>query len=208
MLQAFLNAFKIQDLRRKILFTFGVIAVYRFGTFIPTPGIDGAQLAMFFENIKRTQGGTLFGVMNLFSGGALDRLTIFALGIMPYISSSIIMQLLTVVIPALEKLRSMLFENGVLFLSTPNASHWVESYLTDPEKRPAFYGHVRAHNPSSLCGVLRMYGLGGELRSTEWGAVFLARVQRTDASTSPINWRMMSTMMARSCSVRSSSSLE
>jgi preprotein translocase subunit SecY len=104
MLQAFANTFKIPDLRNKILFTFGIIAVYRLGTFIPTPGIDGAKLAMFFENIARTQGGTLFGVMNLFSGGAMHRLTIFALGIMPYISSSIIMQLLTVVIPQLEKL--------------------------------------------------------------------------------------------------------
>ena len=104
MLQAFANTFKIPDLRKKILITFGVIAVYRLGTFIPTPGIDGVKLAVFFENLSRTQGGTLFGVMNLFSGGAIHRLTIFALGIMPYISSSIIMQLLTVVIPALEKL--------------------------------------------------------------------------------------------------------
>src|SRR3989338_582920 len=104
MLQAFANTFKIPDLRKKILITFGVIAVYRLGTFIPTPGIDGVKLAAFFDNLAQTQGGTLFGVMNLFSGGAVQRLTIFALGIMPYISSSIIMQLLTVVIPALEKL--------------------------------------------------------------------------------------------------------
>ena len=104
MFQAFANSFKIPDLRKKILITFGIIAVYRLGTFIPTPGIDGAKLSVFFENLARNQGGTLFGVMNLFSGGAIHRLTIFALGIMPYISSSIIMQLLTVVIPALEKL--------------------------------------------------------------------------------------------------------
>ncbi len=104
MLQAFADTFKIPDLRKKILITFAVIAVFRFGTFIPTPGIDGAKLAQFFDNLARTQGGNLFGVMNLFSGGAIHRLTIFALGIMPYISSSIIMQLLTVVIPSLEKL--------------------------------------------------------------------------------------------------------
>jgi len=104
MLRAFADTFKIPDLRKKILITFGVIAVYRLGTFIPTPGIDGAKLSQFFDNLARTQGGNLFGVMNLFSGGAIHRLTIFALGIMPYISSSIIMQLLTVVIPALEKL--------------------------------------------------------------------------------------------------------
>ncbi|HTL71442.1 MAG TPA: preprotein translocase subunit SecY [Candidatus Eisenbacteria bacterium] len=104
MLQAFANTFKIPDLRKRLLITFGIIAVYRLGTFIPTPGINGANLSLFFENLARTQGGTLFGVMNLFSGGAIHRLTIFALGIMPYISSSIIMQLLTVVIPQLEKL--------------------------------------------------------------------------------------------------------
>ncbi len=104
MLQAFANTFKIPDLRKKILITFGIIAVYRLGTFIPTPGINGANLAVFFENMSRTQGSTLFGVMNLFSGGAIHRLTIFALGIMPYISSSIIMQLLTVVIPQFEKM--------------------------------------------------------------------------------------------------------
>ena len=104
MLSAFANTFRIPDLRKKILITLGLIAVYRFGTFIPTPGIDGAKLALFFDNLTRTQGNNLFGVMNLFSGGAIHRLTIFALGIMPYISSSIIMQLLTVVIPQLEKL--------------------------------------------------------------------------------------------------------
>ncbi len=104
MLQAFANAFKIPDLRKKILVTLSLIAVFRLGTFIPTPGIDGAKLSLFFENLARTSGGTLFGVMNLVSGGAIHRLTIFALGIMPYISSSIIMQLLTVVIPAFEKL--------------------------------------------------------------------------------------------------------
>ena len=81
-----------------------LIAVYRVGTYIPTPGVDGARLAVFFGNLARSQGGALFGIMNMFSGGAISRLTIFALGIMPYISSSIILQLLTAVIPALEKL--------------------------------------------------------------------------------------------------------
>ena len=104
MLQAFADSLKIPDLRKKILITFGILAVYRLGTFIPIPGIDGAKLAAFFDNLSRSQGNNLFGVMNLFSGGAIHRLTIFALGIMPYISSSIIMQLLTVVIPSLEKL--------------------------------------------------------------------------------------------------------
>ncbi len=104
MIGAFANLFKIPDLKRKILITAGLIAVYRVGAFIPTPGIDGAKLAMFFENIAKTQGGTLFGMINMFSGGAIQRLTIFALGIMPYISASIILQLLTAVVPYLERL--------------------------------------------------------------------------------------------------------
>ena len=104
MLESVSNIFRIPDLKKKILFTFGLVAIYRVGAFVPTPGIDGAKLAQFFDNIARTQGGTLFGIMNMFSGGAMQRLTIFALGIMPYISASIILQLLTTVIPALERL--------------------------------------------------------------------------------------------------------
>ena len=104
MFEAIVNIFKIPDLKRKILFTLGLIAVFRIGAFVPTPGIDGLKLAQFFDNIARTQGGTLFGIMNMFSGGAMRRLTIFALGIMPYISASIILQLLTTVVPVLERL--------------------------------------------------------------------------------------------------------
>ncbi len=104
MLQALANLFKIPDLKKKLLFTLGIIVIYRLGAYIPTPGIDGSKLAQFFDNIAQTQGGTLFGIMNMFAGGAMSRLTIFALGIMPYISASIILQLLTAVIPALEKL--------------------------------------------------------------------------------------------------------
>jgi preprotein translocase subunit SecY len=104
MLNAFRNVFKIPDLKKKIFFTLGLILVYRLGAFIPTPGIDSSKLAIFFARVAEQQGGTIFGIMNMFSGGAIQRLTIFALGIMPYISASIIMQLLTVVIPHLEKL--------------------------------------------------------------------------------------------------------
>ena len=81
-----------------------IVGIYRFGCHIPTPGINGSALAQFFDNLARSQTNTLFGIMSMFTGGALERLTIFALGIMPAISASIIMQLLTVVIPALEKL--------------------------------------------------------------------------------------------------------
>ena len=101
MIEGFQNAFKIPELKKRILFTLGILAVYRVGAHIPTPGIDGQALAAFFEQTQ----GTLLGFFDMFSGGALSRLSIFALGIMPYISASIIMQLLTVVIPHLEKLK-------------------------------------------------------------------------------------------------------
>ena len=100
MFEGFQNAAKIADLRHRLLFTFGMLAVYRIGVAIPTPGIDGQALAVFFEQAA----STVFGLVNLFSGGALERFSIFALGIMPYISASIILQLLTVVVPTLERL--------------------------------------------------------------------------------------------------------
>ena len=99
-LQSFQNIFKIPELKRRLLITFGLLAAYRIGAHVPTPGIDGNALAQFFDQLQ----GTLLGMVDLFSGGNLRRLTVFALGIMPYISASIILQLLTVVIPALERL--------------------------------------------------------------------------------------------------------
>jgi len=94
------NIFKIPELKHRILVTLGLLAVYRIGAHIPTPGIDGVALAEFFQQAQ----GTLLGFFDMFAGGALLRMTIFALGIMPYISASIIIQLLTVVIPHLERL--------------------------------------------------------------------------------------------------------
>ncbi len=99
-LSGFKNVFKIPELKSRILFTLGMLAVYRVGAHIPTPGINGEELSIFLNE----QGGALMGFFDMFSGGALSRVTIFALGIMPYISASIIIQLLTVVIPALGKL--------------------------------------------------------------------------------------------------------
>jgi preprotein translocase subunit SecY len=99
-LQSFRNIFRIEELKRRVLITLGLLAAYRLGAHVPTPGIDGHALAQFFDQVQ----GTLLGMVDLFSGGNLRRLTIFALGIMPYISASIILQLLTVVIPALERL--------------------------------------------------------------------------------------------------------
>ncbi len=100
MLQSFADIFKIPELKRRILFTLGILAVFRIGVAIPTPGIDAEALRAFFE----TQKQTLFGFLDMFSGGALSRFSIFSLGIMPYINASIIMSLLQTVVPYLEKL--------------------------------------------------------------------------------------------------------
>ena len=94
------NMFRIPELRKRLLFTLGILGVYRLGIFVTTPGVD--RVAM--RRVVQSSGG-LLGLFNLFSGGALEQLSIFALGIMPYISASIILQLLTVVIPALEKMQ-------------------------------------------------------------------------------------------------------
>jgi preprotein translocase subunit SecY len=98
---ALLNSGKFSELKSRLLFVLGAILVYRLGTFMPVPGIDPAALAIMFEQQK----GTIFDMINMFSGGALERLSVFALGIMPYISASIIMQLLTVVHPRLAQLK-------------------------------------------------------------------------------------------------------
>src|SRR5467141_2509524 len=95
------NIFRIPDLRKRILFTLGLLAVYRLGGHIPTPGVNADKLQQFFEQNR----GTFLGFVDLFSGGQLRRLTIFALGIMPYITASIILQLLTVVYEPLAKLQ-------------------------------------------------------------------------------------------------------
>jgi len=94
------NIFSIPELRRRILFTLGMLAVYRVGCHIPTPGVDAQVLAKFFEGTE----GTLLGMVSAFTGGALKRMTVFALGIMPYISASIILQLLTVVFEPVERM--------------------------------------------------------------------------------------------------------
>jgi preprotein translocase subunit SecY len=101
MLEKFANIFRIPDLRKRVLFTLGLLAVYRLGSFIPTPGINADLLAQFFNQ----NSGSLLGLGDLFTGGNLRRLTIFALGIMPYITASIIFQLLTVIYEPLAKLQ-------------------------------------------------------------------------------------------------------
>ena len=102
MLTAFRNAFRIHDLRNKILFTLFIFVLYRFGTTVPVPGVD-LDAIKEFTDAATTSG--FVGLLNLFSGGALTRLSVFALGIMPYITASIILQLLAVVIPKLQALQ-------------------------------------------------------------------------------------------------------
>src|SRR5437660_12903502 len=100
-LQAVSNLFRIEDLRKRVMFTLAMLAVYRIGAHIPTPGINSDVLQAYFQQAQ----GSALGIFDLFSGGTLKRLTIFALGIMPYITSSIILQLMTVVFPYLERLQ-------------------------------------------------------------------------------------------------------
>ena len=102
MLGGLAAAFRTPDLRKKILFTLGLLAIYRLGAVIPTPGVDYSAIQKCVEVV---QDNSLYGLINLFSGGALLQLSIFALGIMPYITASIIIQLLVVVIPRLEALK-------------------------------------------------------------------------------------------------------
>jgi len=98
--KSYQNIFKLPELKKKLLITLALLCVYRIGVAVPTPGIDGAALQSFFDGAS----GTLFSMFNMFSGGALERFSIFALGIMPYISASIIIELMTVVVPYLEQL--------------------------------------------------------------------------------------------------------
>jgi preprotein translocase subunit SecY len=100
MVESFKNVFAIPDLRRRVLYTLAILAVYQIGNYVPTPGVNKEALALLAEQTR----GTMFGLYDMFTGGNLSRVTIFALGIMPYISASIILQLLTVVWPYLERL--------------------------------------------------------------------------------------------------------
>ena len=102
MIATILGAFRIGEIRNKVLFTFGILALYRLGAYIPAPGINSSAVKQIQNNFG---GNSILGLLNLFSGGGLGRIAIFALGIMPYITASIILQLLTVVVPSLEKLQ-------------------------------------------------------------------------------------------------------
>src|SRR6201995_2532412 len=101
MIATILGAFRVRDIRGKILFTAAILALYRLGTHIPAPGVNSSAVNAIQQNFG---GNSILGLLNLFSGGGLGRIALFALGIMPYITASIILQLLTVVVPSLEKL--------------------------------------------------------------------------------------------------------
>jgi preprotein translocase subunit SecY len=102
MLQTILNSFTVAEIRKKLIFTAGILALYRLGAYIPSPGVDAQAIK---DGVNNVGGSNILGFLNLFSGGSLSRLSLFALGIMPYITASIILQLLTVVVPSLERLQ-------------------------------------------------------------------------------------------------------
>ncbi|HEY2439103.1 MAG TPA: preprotein translocase subunit SecY, partial [Solirubrobacteraceae bacterium] len=102
MISTILGAFRVGEIRTKVLFTAGILALYRLGVYIPAPGINSTAVNSIQKNLG---GNSILGLLNLFSGGGLGRIAIFALGIMPYITASIILQLLQVVVPSLEKLQ-------------------------------------------------------------------------------------------------------
>ena len=164
MFQSLSNAMKIPEVRNRILFTLGMIIVFRIGTHIPTPGVDGAQLINILP-----QDSEVFNFFNMFSGGALRRFSIFALGIAPYINSSIIMQLLVYVIPKLEHLAKEEGEEG---------RKTINQYTR--------YGTV-------LIGALQAFGISfmleryGCVLNPGWGFKLMAVITLT-AGTSFIMW--------------------
>lgn len=174
MLAQFANIFKIPELRKRLWFTLGLLFVFRMGCFIPTPGIDGTQLAMFFKELTSRQGNNLFGLMNMFTGGAMNRCTIFALGIMPYISASIIIQLLTAVIPYLEKLAkegqagqkkiNQLTRYGTVILALFQAC-FISLWLENPDR---FNGRIIVAHPGWPFRILTMITLAAGTTFIMW----------------------------------------
>src|SRR3972149_4666732 len=105
MFSAFLNSWKIPELRKRILFTLGIVAIARVGANIPCPGVDPTPLTTYLAEVQKQAGGGILALADMFTGGALQQCAVFALGIMPYITASIIMMMLTAVLPSLERLK-------------------------------------------------------------------------------------------------------
>ena len=151
LLSSLRNVINIPDLRTRLLFMLGLLAVYRMGSWIPTPGVDTLALQQLFEQ----QAGTIFGFLDIFSGGNLSRLSIFALGIMPYITASIILQLLTVVWPYLERLS----KEGQLGSKEDHPVHALSYRRPGPVSElrhitgPAADGFRSSHCPQSRVGL-------------------------------------------------------
>src|SRR4051794_13624350 len=164
--EAFANIFRVPDLRKRVMFTLGLLAVYRLGSHVPTPGIHLDRWTEFFNRSS----GTIFGFFDLFAGGNIRRLTVFALGIMPYITASIILQLLTVVVPTLEKLQ----KEGEL--GRRKITQWTR-YLTVGLSIIQSFGIAQ--------GLQSMQG--GIVVNPGWGFVFLTIISLT-TGTAFIMW--------------------
>ena len=146
MISTILGAFRVGEIRNKVLFTALVLALYRLGTHIPAPGINSSAVNAIQKNFG---GSNILGLLNLFSGGGLGRIAIFALGIMPYITASIILQLLTVVVPSLEKLQKDLND--------------IQAKLQDPKTTPAMGADLQADGQrkqrvARRCRAVRLAG--------------------------------------------------
>ena len=152
MLSTILSAFTVADIRKKLAFTALLLALYRLGSHIPVPGVNPQAVEDIQSNFG---GGNILGFLNLFSGGGLSRIALFALGIMPYITASIILQLLTVVVPSLEKLP----EGG---RGRPGAHHAVHAL---PHRRPRLRPVDRLRLPLPLVLAERRHA-GHRARST------------------------------------------
>jgi preprotein translocase subunit SecY len=176
------NIFKVPELRVRVLFTLGIIAVVRLGAFVPTPGVDGAALSKIIAEQASRFGGNLMMFMNMFSGGALRRCTIFALGVMPYISATIILQLLIAVVPALEKWQREgetgqkrireIGRYGTFFLAAFQ-SFFIARYISNPNNFPSGMNLQVVPNPGFLftlstiftltCGTILLMWLGEQI---------------------------------------------
>src|SRR5438128_1652612 len=160
-LAAVRNMFQVPDLRRRILFTLGILAIYRLGAHVSAPGINKARLDQVWHDVS----GTLLGVLDLFSGGNFRLISVFALGVTPYITSSIILQLMTVVSPQLKKLQeegemgrakinqwTRYLTVGLAGLQTTFVAHW-SSAGWRPANNDAFEAEYGRRNPRDLCFV-------------------------------------------------------
>jgi preprotein translocase subunit SecY len=136
-LAAFANAFRTPDLRKKIFFTLAILAIFRLGSIIPTPNVNVKQVNFCLKQATTGEQQGLYSLINLFSGGALLQLAIFALGIMPYITASIILQLLTVVIPGWKRSRKKASPGKPRSPSTPATSLWCWRCSTQPPSSPS-----------------------------------------------------------------------